>query len=124
MTFTFTLIYLWTLACLKLSQLYLYWRVFSTHLRLWIFAGAAIVITWAIIFTFIFIFLCNPIQQQWSLMRIGHCMDQILVLKSLIMTNILTDLFIFILPIRSVWKLNMRKTEKLAVISCFALGAA
>lgn len=124
MTFTFTLIYLWTLACLKLSQLYLYWRVFSTHLRLWIFAGAAIVITWAIIFTFIFIFLCTPIQQQWSLMRIGHCMDQIFVLKSLIMTNILTDVFIFVLPIRSVWKLNMRKTEKLAVISCFALGAA
>ncbi|KAL1585108.1 hypothetical protein WHR41_06543 [Cladosporium halotolerans] len=51
-------------------------------------------------------------------------MDQIVVLKSLIMTNILTDLFIFVLPIRSVWKLQMRKTEKLAVISCFALGAA
>lgn len=83
-----------------------------------------LVIVWALIFTFVFIFLCNPIQQQWSLERIGHCMDQILVLKSLIMTNILTDVFIFVLPIRSVWKLNMRKTEKLAVISCFALGAA
>ena len=50
--------------------------------------------------------------------------DQITVLKSLIATNIVTDVFIFILPIRSVWKLQMRKTEKIAVISCFALGAA
>lgn len=124
MTFAFTLVYLWTLAALKGSQLFLYLRVFSVHLRNWIYAGLAIIVVWALIFTFVFIFLCNPVQQQWSLERIGHCMDQILVLKSLIMTNILTDLFIFVLPIRSVWKLQMRKTEKLAVISCFALGAA
>lgn len=84
----------------------------------------ALVIAWAIVFTFVFIFLCNPVQQQWSLERIGKCMDQITVLKSLIMTNILTDVFIFAIPIRSVWMLQMRKTEKVAVLSCFALGAA
>jgi hypothetical protein len=67
---------------------------------------------------------CSPCKQQWSLERLGHCIDQILVLKSLILTNIFTDVFIFVLPIRSVWKLQMRKTEKVAVISCFALGAA
>ena len=124
MTFAFTLIYLWTLACLKLSQLCLYKRVFSLHLRHWIWLGTSLVIIWAIAFTFSFIFLCSPVKQQWSLERLGHCIDQILVLKSLIATNIVTDVFIFILPIRSVWKLQMRKTEKIAVISCFALGAA
>jgi hypothetical protein len=124
MTFAFTLIYLWTLACLKLSQLCLYSRVFSLHLRYWIWLGTGVVIMWAIAFTFSFIFLCSPIKQQWSLERLGHCIDQILVLKSLILTNIFTDVFIFVLPIRSVWKLQMRKTEKVAVISCFALGAA
>jgi hypothetical protein len=123
-TFAFTLVYLWTLAALKLSQLFLYMRVFAIHIKNWILAGMVIVVVWAVVFTFVFIFLCNPVQQQWSLERIGHCMDQILVLKSLIWTNVLTDLFIFALPIRSVWKLQMRKTEKLAVISCFALGAA
>lgn len=40
------------------------------------------------------------------------------------MTNVMTDLYVFILPIRAVWKLQMRKAEKLAVISCFALGLA
>lgn len=124
MTFAYTLVYLWTLASLKLSQLFLYNRVFSGQLKFWINAGIAIVVAWGLIFTFIFIFLCNPIQQQWSLERIGKCMDQITVLKSLIMTNILTDLYIFVLPIRCVWKLQMRKTEKFAVLSCFALGLA
>jgi len=124
MTFAFTLVYLWTLAALKLSQLCLYNRVFALQLRYWIYFGTALIIVWAIVFTFVFIFLCNPIQQQWSLERIGHCLDQIAVLKALIATNIVTDVFIFILPIRSVWKLQMRVTEKIAVISCFALGAA
>lgn len=99
-------------------------RVFALHIKHWILAGMAIVIAWAIVFTFVFIFLCNPVQQQWSLERIGKCMNQITVLKSLIMTNILTDVFIFAIPIRSVWMLQMRKTEKVAVLSCFALGAA
>lgn len=82
------------------------------------------VILWGIIYTFIMTFLCTPVKQQWSLERIGKCMNQIEVLMSLIMTNIVTDIFIFVLPIHSVWKLQMRKTEKMAVISCFALGAA
>ncbi|KXH67555.1 hypothetical protein CSAL01_04323 [Colletotrichum salicis] len=38
------------------------------------------------------------------------------------MTNVVTDLLIVILPIWTVWKLQMRKTEKLAVIACFVLG--
>jgi hypothetical protein len=116
------LIYLWALAALKLSQLCFYWRAFSFKLVKWIYLVGAIVISWGLAFTFVFIFHCDPVQQQWSLERIGHCVDQILVLKCIIITNVVTDLFIFILPIRTVLDLQMRKTEKFAVISCFALG--
>ncbi|GKT54356.1 hypothetical protein ColTof4_06500 [Colletotrichum tofieldiae] len=123
-TFAFTLIYLWALATLKLSQLWFYYRAFALQLKWWILLVGGIVIAWALIFTFVFIFLCDPISQQWTVQRIGHCMDQILVLKCIIMTNVVTDLFIVILPIWTVWKLQMRKTEKMAVIACFALGLA
>ncbi|KAK4247432.1 integral membrane [Corynascus novoguineensis] len=123
-TFIFTLIYLWTLACLKLSQLCFYNRAFGVQLKVWIYGFGAIVAAWGIIFTFIFIFLCDPVAQQWTIDRIGHCMDQILVLKCIIMTNVVTDLMIIILPIRTVWNLQMRKTEKFAVLSCFAIGLA
>ncbi|KAA8621436.1 hypothetical protein PtrV1_05937 [Pyrenophora tritici-repentis] len=35
-----------------------------------------------------------------------------------------TDLMIVVLPIHSVWQLQMRKTEKFAVLACFGLGLA
>ncbi|KAH6633054.1 hypothetical protein C7974DRAFT_163968 [Boeremia exigua] len=123
-TFAFTLIYIWCLAALKMSQLALYMRVFSSQLQVWVYGVGAIVVLWAVIFNFLFIFLCDPIAQQWTVARVGHCMDQILLLKCLIMTNLVTDLFIVVLPIRSVWQLQMRKTEKFAVLACFGLGGA
>ncbi|KAI4934477.1 hypothetical protein J4E85_002334 [Alternaria conjuncta] len=123
-TFSFTLIYIWCLAALKLSQLALYHRVFQLQLRLAVYITAGIVIAWAVIFNFVFIFLCDPISQQWTLQRVGHCMDQILLLKCLILTNMATDLMIVVIPIHCVWQLQMRKTEKFAVLACFGLGLA
>ena len=123
-TFAFTLVYIWCLTALKMSQLSLYMRVFTLQLRGWVYGVGGIVIVWALVFNFLFIFLCDPISQQWTVERVGHCMDQILLLKALILTNLITDLFIVVLPIRSVWKLQMRKTEKLAVLACFGLGGA
>lgn len=79
---------------------------------------------WGLVFTLVFIFLCDPVEQQWTIDRVGHCMDQILVLKCIIMTNIVTDLMIIILPIPVIWKLKMHKTEKFAVLSCFCIGFA
>ena len=124
MTFSFTLIYIWALAALKLSQLALYLRVFSQELRIHVYVVGGIVIAWALVFNFVFLFLCDPIAQQWTLGRIGHCLDQILLLKCLIMSNMVTDLLIVVLPVRAVWRLQMRKTEKIAVLSCFGLGLA
>jgi hypothetical protein len=123
-TFAFTLVYIWCLTALKMSQLALYMRVFTLQLRGWVYGVGGIVIVWALVFNFLFIFLCDPISQQWTVERVGHCMDQILLLKALILTNMITDIFIVLLPIRSVWKLQMRKTEKLAVLACFGLGGA
>ena len=54
-TFAFTLIYIWCLAALKLSQLALYHRVFQLQLRLAVYIVGGIVVAWAIIFNFVFI---------------------------------------------------------------------
>ncbi|KXJ87358.1 hypothetical protein Micbo1qcDRAFT_167704 [Microdochium bolleyi] len=124
LTFAYTLIYLWALGCLKLSQLFLYLRAFSLELRGWIWTGIALVVAWGVSFTLVFIFLCDPVEQQWTLQRIGKCIDQVSVLKALVMTNVLGDLFIVVLPIRTVWQLQMRKTEKIVVILCFSMGLA
>jgi hypothetical protein len=123
-TFAFTLIYIWCLTALKLSQLALYHRVFALQLRIPVYIVGAIVVVWAIVFNFVFLFLCDPISQQWTIERVGHCMDQILLLKMLILTNIITDLMIVVLPISCVWQLQMRRPEKFAVLACFGLGLA
>lgn len=78
--FTFTLIYIWCLATLKMSQLALYIRIFSNQLQLWVCLIGGVVIISAVLFNFLFIFLCDPISQQWTVERVGHCMDQILLL--------------------------------------------
>ncbi|KAI0579357.1 hypothetical protein TUN199_07505 [Pyrenophora tritici-repentis] len=101
-TFAFTLIYIWSLAALKLSQLALYHRVFVLQLRIPVYIVGGI----------------------WTIQRVGHCMDQMLLLKFLILSNMVTDLMIVVLPIHSVWQLQMRKTEKFAVLACFGLGLA
>ncbi|KAK4196581.1 hypothetical protein QBC40DRAFT_287048 [Triangularia verruculosa] len=123
-TFIFTIVYVWALFCLKMSQLWFYLRAFSLQLKIWIYIVMAICVAWAIIFTFVLTFLCDPIEQQWTLQRIGRCMDQVLVLKCVIMTNILTDLMIIALPMWTVWKLQMRTAEKIVVAGCFAIGLA
>lgn len=123
-TFAFTIVYIWALATLKLSQLALYLRVFAQELQWHVYIVGSTVIVWAVVFNFLFVFLCKPISQQWTVNRTGKCIDQILLLKMLILTNMITDLMIVALPVRSVWNLHMRKTEKFAVLSCFGLGLA
>ncbi|KAJ1323263.1 hypothetical protein MN608_11410 [Microdochium nivale] len=124
LTFAYTLIYIWALGALKLSQLFLYLRTFSVQLRGWILGGIIMVVAWGVAFTLVFVFLCDPVKQQWTLERIGKCIDQITVLKALILTNVVTDLFIVVLPVRTVWELQMRKTEKVVVLLCFSMGLA
>lgn len=74
-TFAYTLIYLWTLAALKLGQLCFYFKAFKAQLKLWIYITSVIIVAWGIICTFVFIFLCDPVEQQWTIDRIGHCRD-------------------------------------------------
>ncbi|KAI0482608.1 hypothetical protein GGR56DRAFT_197644 [Xylariaceae sp. FL0804] len=125
-TFGFELIYLYCLTSLKLSQLFFYRRMFdsSRTMAYAIWSSIGMVAVWSIAYTFIFIFLCDPIRQQWSMDRIGHCLNQITVLKSLILTNIATDLVILVLPLRTIWTLQMRLMEKVVVTACFGFGIA
>lgn len=91
-------------------------------MRLGIRVLGAIILVLALLFNFLFIFMCKPIQQQWTINRIGHCIDQMTLLKCIIGTNIVTDILVVVLPMRHVWKLQMPKSEKLAIGACFGLG--
>lgn len=68
------------------------------------------------------IFLCTPISGQWT--GIGKCGAYIPMIQSLIATNALGDLVIMALPMKTIWSLQTRTTDKIGIMSCFALGIA
>ncbi|KAH9909476.1 hypothetical protein F4778DRAFT_711631 [Xylariomycetidae sp. FL2044] len=125
LTFAFQLIYLAALGLIKSSILCFYIRVFvSRRMRLATHIMFGVVVAWALAHALAVIFVCTPVSYQWDLTLDGKCGDQITLFKSLIMTNILTDVAIILLPIYTVWQLKMRKTEKVAVTACFLIGTA
>ena len=58
----------------------------------------------------------------WSFPE-AKCMDPWAINKPIGMSNLVTDMFIFVLPIPIVLRLQMSSKQKFAVIFVFLLGA-
>jgi sorbitol-specific phosphotransferase system component IIC len=66
---------------------------------------------------------CSPRAKIWNkFIENGHCMNQDAVVASTSVFNIILDLAILVLPIRSVWKLRISLQKKLKLIALFATG--
>lgn len=69
------------------------------------------------------LFICFPIQAYWDLaLAATHCGDQILMYTLFISSNIVTDVLIMLLPMYTIWHLQMKVAEKFALTCSFALG--
>ena len=88
-----------------------------------IWATVGLVAVWALAHTLAFIFVCRPTQAWWDT-EAGTCGDLIPIYASIVVCNIFTDAIIIILPQYTIWKLQMRKTEKVALTLAFGLGIA
>ncbi|KAI9170702.1 hypothetical protein HJFPF1_00172 [Paramyrothecium foliicola] len=123
LTFGMQVLYVILLAAVKASMLCLFLRVFVTE-----FVQRAskillgFVLAWAIAYLCACVFLCTPISGQWT--GQGKCGAYMPMIQSLITTNAVGDLVIMAIPMHSVWKLQMRSTEKLGIMATFALGLA
>ncbi|KAI1390773.1 uncharacterized protein F4822DRAFT_426618 [Hypoxylon trugodes] len=122
--FSFGIIYLLALASVKMSVLFFYLRTFSTvSMKRVIWATMGVVFIWCLAHSLAFIFVCHPMQAWWDTTA-GTCGDLILIYASIVVTNIVTDLIIMGLPMYTIWHLQMRKTEKVALTIAFGLGFA
>ena len=86
------------------------------HLLIWfncIFYGAVTVVK---------VIQCIPRQRIWDSSISGNCIDLTAVLKTTGSFNTVSDLFILILPIREIWKLQMETRQKIGVSAAFAIG--
>ena len=119
------MVYVTTLLSYKITILLLCLRLFGVNRN---FRRC----TWALMF-FVFgylfsnllteIFGCMPISKAYQPETPGHCIDSIRVGLVYGAMNIASDLFIFVLPLPMVWRLQLTVYEKLGVSFIFMNGA-
>ncbi|KAF7555316.1 hypothetical protein G7046_g6587 [Stylonectria norvegica] len=117
------ILYVWNLVWTKLSLLLMFYRIFHfPYFKRWAYCIGAFVIAWVICITFLFIFICVPVQKLWYSDLPGHCINQVGTWIANAASTIVSDLAILLLPLPSVWKLQLRKAEKIAITVAFCLG--
>ncbi|KAH8651164.1 hypothetical protein BX600DRAFT_516754 [Xylariales sp. PMI_506] len=108
----------------KFSFIQLYLRIFPTHrFRIACFVMLFIVGGWSIGSVASTIWQCVPIAAAWdaSITEKG-CVNSDASWYQYGITNILTDVMIFAMPVRPVMKLKLRHEDKLGIIGIFSLG--
>ncbi|KAK9442530.1 hypothetical protein VB005_03593 [Metarhizium brunneum] len=116
-------LYAWNLGWTKMSLLLMYYRIFRLpYFKKMAWVVGAFVWAWVICITFLFIFICVPVQKLWYPQIPGRCINQVGTWISNAASTIFTDLVILLMPIPQIWKLQLRKTEKIGLTLAFSLG--
>lgn len=68
------------------------------------------------------VFECDLTSFYWDRTSYGLCIDMKAFLLSTAIMNLCTDIAILILPISVVWKLQIKKSQKVAISGIFLLG--
>jgi hypothetical protein len=117
------ILYVFNLVWAKLSILLMYYRIFHfPYFKRWAYIIGGFVVVWVICITFLFIFICVPVQKLWYPDLPGRCIDQVGTWIANAVSTIATDLAILVLPMPQVWKLQLRLSEKIALTVAFSLG--
>lgn len=116
-------LYAWNLGWTKTSVLLMYYRIFRLpYFKKMAWIVGAIVWAWVICITFLFIFICVPVQKLWYEDLPGRCINQVGTWISNAASTLFTDLVILLMPIPQIWKLQLRTAEKIGLTLAFSLG--
>jgi hypothetical protein len=117
------ILYVFNLVWTKLGILLMYYRIFHfPYFKTMAYVIGAFIIAWVITITFLFIFICVPVEKLWYPDLPGHCIDQVGTWIANAACTILSDIAILILPIPQVWKLHLKRSEKVGAMFAFCLG--
>ncbi|KAF2682316.1 hypothetical protein K458DRAFT_57001 [Lentithecium fluviatile CBS 122367] len=114
------------LSCaIKLTFLFFFHRVFwaQTKLAYFIYFGVVFVVCSNAGLLFATIFSCSPVARAWNPMLPGHCVSPKILPYLSGGLNLATDLYIFALPMRPLWQLNMQLERKMKLVAVFGLGS-
>ncbi|KAL4995028.1 hypothetical protein BDV10DRAFT_141864 [Aspergillus recurvatus] len=116
-------LYVYNLVWTKMSILLFYYRIFRfPYFKRWAYVISTFIVLWVICITFLFIFICVPVQKLWYPQLPGHCINQVATWIANAISTIASDLAILMLPIPQVWGLQLRSSEKMALTFAFGLG--
>ena len=122
------LVYSPTISIAKLSILLMYLRLFmpdrSTRTRTYYLTHFII---WCNMLFYLSIMVvtgcqCIPRRKIWSPSVPGKCVNPHAVLVVTAIINLISDFSILLLPIRSIWRLQLSLRRKLAISAVFATG--
>ena len=108
----------------KFSILAMYRRIFTISqgfTRALIGVGI-IVLGWMISVTTVQIFTCTPIEGAWNHAVAERCIHQKKFYYGNAIANVITDMIMLLMPVPTVWRLNLSTRKKINVTAVFMLG--
>jgi len=109
----------------KLSLLVVYLRLsHQKWYRVAAWASIVIVVLYTAVITLLMFFHCHPVRRAFDFkIQTGYCLDAGILYMATAVSNILTDIILFLLPTPVVLKLHMGKSLKISAIVIFAIGS-
>jgi hypothetical protein len=109
----------------KLSLLAFYLQLSPQKwFRISICVSIAIVACYTIIITFLMLFNCNPPKKQYDFHVVGgSCIDAAILYMATAVSNIITDIILFVLPLPMVYQLHMPRIQKAGAVVVFGIGS-
>jgi len=129
--FPFQIFMMIAYASIKISLLAFYRRIFvvskNNAFDIIVKVSATVVFLWTLAFIFIIIFDCGTaIWANWGAVtaQLQFCAIGFTSEYGLAISDFLVDVFIFVLPLPVIWRLQLSMQKKIAVSGIFLLGGA
>lgn len=107
----------------KLSILYMYWRVFQCReVRILTTIGFVAVALWTLAVCITAGLTCIPVQKMWMPQIEGTCINLPAFYYGVQIPNILTDIYIILIPTHEILKLDLPIGQKISLIGIFGLA--
>lgn len=113
-----------TLALIKTSICLFYIRIFSIRsFRIAAQATMGIIIAWGVMVVLTAFLLCRPLAYNWDpTIPGGTCANQDATFIAVGALDVVMDTLILILPLPTIWNLQIPRSNKIALSGIFGLG--
>lgn len=116
-------LYALSVGFVKISITVMLMRIFVTR-KVKIAGNLLIVLSsiWILLTILVGLLLCRPIEKNWNPAANGSCGDQYAGFAVVAAIDIFNELCLLVLPIPSLYKLQVRRRYKVALVAVFCTG--